>query len=106
MIYYTSEETTMTPSINAIGFTLDKNQSDLIDTKLKRISYAEDLIIDLLIKIKLDNGFSVEATVNFKWGATAHVSAEDFDFAAAFNKMMDVLDNKVKKEKDKIQKVK
>ena len=34
------------------------------------------------------------------------VSAEDFDFAAAFNKMMDVLDNKVKKEKDKIQKVK
>lgn len=96
----------MNTSVKAVGFTMDPKQSEMVDSKLKRISYAEDLIIDLLIKIKLDNGFSVEATVNFKWGATAHVSAEDFDFAAAFNKMMDVLDNKVKKEKDKIQKVK
>ena len=93
----------MTPSINAIGFTLDKNQSDLIDTKLKRISYAEDLIIDLMMHIKLDKKFSFDTTVNFRWGASAHVTGEDYDFGAALNSMMDVLDNKIKKEKDKIQ---
>lgn len=93
----------MTPSITAIGFSLDPKKSELIDTKLKRISYAEDLIVDLLIKIKHDKDFSVETTVNFKWGTQAHVTGEDFDFAAAFNKMMDVLDNKIKKEKDKVQ---
>ena len=94
----------MTPSINAVGFTLGNNQSEMIESKLKRISYADDLIVDLLMKIKHDKTFVFDTTVNFKWGTSAHVSDEDFDFAAALNKMMDVLDNKIKKEKDKVQK--
>ncbi len=93
----------MTPSINAVGFTLGNNQSEMIESKLKRISYADDLIVDLLMKIKHDKTFVFDTTVNFKWGTSAHVSGEDFDFGAALNKMMDVLDNKIKKEKDKIQ---
>jgi len=93
----------MTPSINAIGFTLRQDQSEMIDTKLKRISYADDLIVDLLIKIKHEKEFSFDATINFRWGASAHVSAQDEDFAPGLNKMMDVLDMKVKKEKDKVQ---
>ncbi len=94
----------MTPSINAVGFTLGNNQSEMIESKLKRISYADDLIVDLLMKIKHDKTFVFDTTVNFKWGTSAHVSGEDFDFGAALNKMMDVLDNKIKKEKDKVQK--
>jgi putative sigma-54 modulation protein len=31
------------------------------------------------------------------------VTAEDFDFNAVVNKLMDVLDTKIRKEKDKIQ---
>ena len=93
----------MTPSINAVGFTLEQKQSDMIESKLKRISYGDDLIVDLLMKIKHDKEFSFEATINFKWGASAHVEAKDDDFAPGLNKLMDVLDNKVKKEKDKIQ---
>ena len=93
----------MTPSINAVGFTLGQKQSDMIDSKLKRIAYGDDLIVDLLIKIKHDKTFVFDTTVNFKWGTSAHVSGEDFDFGAALNKMMDVLDNKIKKEKDKVQ---
>ena len=97
------KETTMTPSINAIGFTLGEKQSEMVNTKLKRIAYAEDLIVDLLLKIKHDKEFSFEATINFKWGASAHVEAKDDDFAPGLNKLMDVLDLKVKKEKDKVQ---
>lgn len=93
----------MTPSINAVGFTLEQKQSEMIDTKLKRISYAEDLIVDLNMKIKHDKEYSFDTTINFKWGTQAHVSGVDYDFAAALNKMMDVLDNKIKKEKDKVQ---
>ena len=96
-------ETKMTPSINAVGFTLEQKQSDMIDTKLKRIAYAEDLIVDLNMKIKHDKEYSFDTTVNFKWGTQAHVSGVDYDFGAALNKMMDVLDNKIKKEKDKVQ---
>ena len=93
----------MTPSITAVGFTLGKNQAEMIESKLKRISYADDLIVDLLMKIKHDKTYVFDTTVNFKWGTSAHVSGEDFDFGAALNKMMDVLDNKIKKEKDKVQ---
>lgn len=100
---YFLEETTMTPSINAVGFTLEQKQSDMIESKLKRIAYGDDLIVDLLMKIKHDKTYVFDTTVNFKWGTSAHVSGEDFDFGAALNKMMDVLDNKIKKEKDKVQ---
>lgn len=93
----------MTTSVKAVGFTLDQKQSDMVDSKLKRIAYANDLIIDLLLNIKHEKAYVADANVNFRWGTSAHVSGEDFDFGAALNKMMDVLDNKIKKEKDKIQ---
>ena len=41
----------MTKKIDAVGFTLDQKQSDLVETKLKRIGYADDLIVDLIMKI-------------------------------------------------------
>lgn len=97
------KETTMTPSITAVGFSLSQKQSEMVESKLKRIAYADDLIVDLLMKIKQDKAYVFDTTVNFKWGTQAHVTGEDFDFGAALNKMMDVLDNKIKKEKDKIQ---
>jgi putative sigma-54 modulation protein len=93
----------MTKSILAVGFDLEKNQSELIDSKLKRISYADDLIVSLTMHIKHDKAYSFDITVNFRWGAQAHVTNDDFDFAAGLNKVMDVLDYKIKKEKDKVQ---
>ena len=75
----------------------------MIEKKLKRLDYAEDLVIDLILRVKHDKQYSFDTTVNFRWGAQAHVSGEDYDFAAALNKMMDVLDNKINKEKEKVQ---
>ncbi|MBQ9237864.1 MAG: HPF/RaiA family ribosome-associated protein [Treponema sp.] len=93
----------MTKSIKAVGFELEQKQSEMIETKLKRIAYAEDLIVDVLLSVKRDKEYHFDTTVNFRWGPQAHVKGDDYDFGAALNKMMDVLDNKVKKEKDKIQ---
>ncbi len=93
----------MTTSITAVDFNMTEVQQTLVNKKLDRIKYADDLIIDLTLKIKEEKKFFFECTINFRWGASAHVSADDFDFAAGVNKLMDVLDQKVKKEKDKIQ---
>ena len=93
----------MTPSINAVGFTLKESQSEMIETKLKRISYADDLIIDLLLKIKHEKIFSFGATCTFQWGSSATVSTENEDFAAGLNILIDMLDAKVTKEKEKVQ---
>ena len=93
----------MDKQILAQGFTLDKDQTELINKKLERIKYAENLIVDLIIHVKEDKKFFFETTVNFRWGGNAHVTGDDFDFAAALNKMMDVLDVTVTKAKDKVQ---
>ena len=101
---FTSKGDTMETTINAVGFELDKDQSDLISKKLERIKYADDLIVDLLFRVKEDKKYIFDTTVNFRWGMTAHISAEDYEFASGLNKLVDILDQKVKKEKDKIQK--
>ncbi len=93
----------MNTTINAVGFVLDQDQNDLINKKLSRIKYAEDLVSTCAIKVKEDKKFYFDASISFRWGASAHIEADDYDFAAALNKLMDVADNKIKKEKDKIQ---
>ena len=92
----------MTRNVSA-GFALEQKQSEMIEKKLERIKYAEDLIVDLTIRVKHEKEYDFEATANFRWGTQAHVSGKDFDFGAALNKMMDTLDVKIKKEKDKVQ---
>ncbi|MCQ2579479.1 MAG: HPF/RaiA family ribosome-associated protein [Treponemataceae bacterium] len=94
----------MNVTLSAVGFDFQQDQQDLINKKLERISYAEDLIVDLLVRVKDDKKIIFDVTANFRWGSSAHVSADDYDFGAALNKVMDILDTKVKKEKDKIQK--
>jgi len=93
----------MTKSISAVGFELEQKQSDMIEKKLERVKYADDLIVDLIVRVKHDKAYVFDTTINFRWGAQGHVTGEDFDFGAALNKMMDVLDTKIKKEKDRVQ---
>jgi putative sigma-54 modulation protein len=93
----------MNVTTKAIGFSLEQDEQDLITRKLVRIHYAEDLIVDLALSVKEDKKFIFECTVNFRWGTVSHITAEDYEFASALNKLMDVLDLKIKKEKDKVQ---
>ena len=93
----------MTKTINAIGFDLEQKQEEMIEKKLKRIDYASDLIIDLILRVKHEKEYNFDIVANFRWVVQAHVTSDDYDFAVALNKVMDVLDQKIKKEKDKVQ---
>ena len=93
----------MNKNVSAVGFDFEEKQTEMIDKKLERIRYAEDLIIDLIVKVKHEKAYKFDINVNFRWGEQAHVAADDFDFGAALNKVMDVLDTKIKKAKDKVQ---
>lgn len=93
----------MNIQLKAEKFTLDEDQKVFLDKKLERIKYAEELITDVLFNIKYEKKFLFDCTINFRWGGNAHVSSEDFEFSAGANKLIDVLDQKIKKEKDKIQ---
>ena len=93
----------MTKSVNAVGFELEKKQAEMLEKKLERVEYADKHVEDLIVRVKQDKQYKFEADIAFHWGVKAHVTSEDYDFAAGLNKLMDVLDQKIKKEKEKVQ---
>ncbi|MDR2729499.1 MAG: ribosome-associated translation inhibitor RaiA [Treponema sp.] len=92
----------MNTEIKAVHFTLNDDAKEYLQKKIERIHNAENMIVDLLITIKKEKDFDVEATVNFRWGVSIHVKEADFDITKAIDKMMDKLDVKITKEKEKV----
>jgi putative sigma-54 modulation protein len=93
----------MNIEIKAVHFTLHDDTREYLNKKIERIHNAENMIVDLLITLTKDNkDFAAEATVNFRWGVSIHVKEQDFELNPAIDKMMDKLDTKVTKEKEKV----
>ena len=87
----------------AVHFTLHDDAKEYLNKKIERIHNAENMIVDLLVTLTKDaKDFSAEATVNFRWGVSIHVKESDFDLHPAIDKMMDKLETKVTKEKEKV----
>jgi putative sigma-54 modulation protein len=93
----------MTIDVRSVHFDLGDVNRSYLDKKLERIAYAKDLIVDLLFAFTKEKQFKCECTINFRWGATAHISETDFDLTAGIDMMMDKLEQKIVKEKSKVQ---
>jgi putative sigma-54 modulation protein len=93
----------MTIDVRSVHFDLGEANRSYLDKKLERISYAKDLIVDLLFAFTKEKQFKCECTINFRWGATAHIQEMDFDLTAGIDMMMDKLEQKIVKEKSKVQ---
>jgi putative sigma-54 modulation protein len=91
----------MNIDIKAVHFVIKDENREYLDKKIARIHNAENMIVDLLITLTHDKDFQAEATVNFRWGVSIHVKEHDFDLNPAIDKLMDVLDQKITKEKEK-----
>jgi putative sigma-54 modulation protein len=94
-------EALMNTEIKAIHFTLRDETRDYLNRKLARVHSTENMLVDLLITLTHEKEFSAEATVNFRWGVSVHVKETDFDLHPAIDKMLDKLDAKIIKEKEK-----
>jgi putative sigma-54 modulation protein len=91
----------MNIEVKAVHFTLHEEGREHLDRKIARIHNAENMIVDLLVTLTKDKEFTAEAKVNFRWGVSIHVKEEDFELSPAIDKMMDVLEAKIIKEKEK-----
>ena len=60
------------------------------------------MIVDLLVTITREKDFEAEVTVNFRWGVSIHVKEHDYELNPAIDKLMDKLETKVTKEKEKV----
>ena len=92
----------MNIEIKAVHFTLHEDTKEYLDKKIARIHNAENMIVDLLLTLTKGKSFDAEATVNFRWGVSIHVKEHDFELIPAIDKMMDKLDTKITKEKEKV----
>jgi putative sigma-54 modulation protein len=92
----------MNIEIKAVHFSLQDDVKEYLDKKISRIHNAENMIVDLLITITKEKDFDAEATVNFRWGVSIHVRENEFELIPAIDKMMDRLEIKITKEKEKV----
>ena len=93
----------MTIDVRSVHFDLSETSRAYLESKLERIGYAKDMIVDLIFVITKDKDFKLEATVSFRWGVQAHVEERDFDVTTCIDKLMDKLEQKISKEKEKVQ---
>jgi len=92
----------MNTEIKAVHFTLENEAREHLEKKITRIHNAENMIIDLLFTLTKGKDFSAEVTVNFRWGVSVHLKENDFELVPAMDKLMDKLDAKIAKEKEKV----
>ncbi|MDR0997864.1 MAG: ribosome-associated translation inhibitor RaiA [Treponema sp.] len=92
----------MNIDIKAVHFTLNDEGREYLERKIARIHNAENMIVDFLVTLTKNKEFTAEAKVNFRWGVSIHVKESNFDLNPAIDKLMDVLDQKITKEKEKV----
>ncbi|MDR2143628.1 MAG: ribosome-associated translation inhibitor RaiA [Treponema sp.] len=92
----------MNIDIKAVHFTLRDDAREYVERKIDRIHNAENMIVDLRVTLTKDKDFTAEATVNFRWGVSVHIKEHDFELNPAIDKLMDKLEQKVVKEKEKV----
>jgi putative sigma-54 modulation protein len=92
----------MNIEVKGVHFTLKDETREYLDRKMSRIHNAENMIIDLRFTLTKDKDYEAEATVNFRWGVSIHVQEHDFELNPAIDKLMDRLEAKITKEKEKV----
>jgi len=93
----------MAVDVRSVHFDLADQSRRYLDKKLERIDYAKDMIVDLIFVFTKDKDFKLEVTGNFRWGTIAHVEEHDYEVNAGIDKLVDRLEQKINKEKEKIQ---
>jgi putative sigma-54 modulation protein len=94
----------MNIDVRSVHFDLGEASTAYLNSKFERIEYAKDMIVDLIFVFTKDaKNYKIEATVNFRWGIRAHVEENSFDITSGIDKMFDKLEQKITKEKEKVQ---
>jgi putative sigma-54 modulation protein len=97
------EEVAMKTEVRAVHFNLHENAREYLDKKIERLEYAKDMITDLMFVLTREKNFKAECTINFRWGRQDHLVEEDFDLNTAIDKLVDKVEHKISKEKEKVQ---
>lgn len=75
---------------------------DYLDKKMHKLEFAKDVIIDLLITLSKEKScYKIEATINFRWGNTAHIGYDSFDVLEGIDGFIDKLVQRLRRRRIK-----
>ncbi len=93
----------MDVELKGVHLDLQDETKEFIDKKLEKLDFARDYIVSLDFTItKEKNEYVLEAKLRLRWGVSSVVKTNSFDLYEGLERLFDKLDNKVRKEKDKI----
>ena len=94
----------MNIDIKAVHFDLNNKTKELIEKRTHKLDFAQDLIVDLLFTLTKQKGNNIaESNINFRWGVSTHIKTESYDLHENIDKLFNKIEQKVHKEKEKIQ---
>jgi putative sigma-54 modulation protein len=94
----------MNIDIKGVHVEITEQIREYIGKKLPRLDFVAEYIIDLLVILSQEGSqYSLEATINFRWGNSNHMRVQSFDVYEGIDRLFDKLELKVLKEKNKIQ---
>ena len=96
------EQEKMNVNIEAVHFDLRDETRDFIDEKLSKVEFARELIIELEFHfVQEKKQYVLEVEVHFRWGSKHVIKVKAFDLHEGINRLIDKLEQKVRKEKKK-----
>ncbi|MDR1469557.1 MAG: HPF/RaiA family ribosome-associated protein [Spirochaetaceae bacterium] len=92
----------MNIEVKAVGFAMTDEEKQIIDKKIERFRKSEEHLIDLIFTFTKEGAaIKAEAVINFKGGSRGHLDELDYDLRTAADKLVDKVQIKITKEKEK-----
>jgi putative sigma-54 modulation protein len=99
------EEASMNVEIKGVHYSITEETKEYIDKKLLKIEHYKDDIVDMVITITKDKSlYKEDVNMNFRWAQAAHIEHEGFELFEGIDLLFDKIEQKIKKEKEKIRK--
>jgi len=93
----------MNVEIKGIHVEVNERIKDYIDSKMPRLDFGRDFLVDFLLNISREKSlFKLDTTLNFRWGAAKHVGVESFDLNQGIDELFDKLEAVIEKEKSRV----
>ena len=90
--------------LKGVHFEVDQKTREYIDDKMPRLDFAKDLMVDFLLTLTREKRrFSLDSTINFRWGKSRHIGVKSYDLLVGVVALFDKLEPVIEKEKSKVQ---
>lgn len=89
--------------IKGVHFTVHDDTREFITTRLEKLEFAAEYIEDLQFTLTRETpDFIAEVKLHLSWGHSSVIKVHSYDLHEGINTLIDKLDHKIRKERDKV----